>query len=72
MPRFQVEISVSGSGYIELDAVDAETAAKEARNLPIEILFPINDTSIETDLNTDLFDCFADVRVDDVNEVEPE
>jgi hypothetical protein len=67
MPRFQVEMTVTGNGCIELDADDAKAARIAAVKLNAEIYFPYNAS-----LDTSLFDSFADIHVDGVNEVEPE
>jgi hypothetical protein len=64
---FQVEATITASGYLELDAPDAETARKR-----VQELMPSIDFGFNWELDTTLFDSGADVHVDGVHEVEEE
>lgn len=63
MPRFQIECTLSGYGYLELEAPDAESARKKVQQLEVGF-----DFGFCPDVDTTLFDMGADIRVDNVVE----
>jgi hypothetical protein len=71
MKRYQVEITVTADGYIEIDADTPDEAQRRASQLEPEIRF---GTTAVMSLNIDssLFDGFGSVRVDRIEEVEEE
>lgn len=68
-PRWQVSVTITASGYVELEAEDAEAARSAVQGMEADVHFL---GSARFHLDTSLFDHFADIIVDSVCEVEPE
>jgi hypothetical protein len=67
MPKFQVEATLTATGYIEIEAPDAKTARERIQRLDASV-----DFGTQWDIDTALFDRGLNVHVDGVNAVEDE
>lgn len=65
--KFQVAVTVTATGYLELDAADEEAARKAA-----QVLTPGIDWGMFSEIDTTLFDSNGEVQIDGVYEVEDE
>jgi hypothetical protein len=65
MPKFQIEATVTGRGYIDLEAESAADARRKVQSLNPEISFPMQDRFA---IDLSLFDLFADIHIDNVVE----
>ncbi len=70
MPRYQIEISVSADGCVEVEAASAAEARKLVKATEPEIHFP--DSKMPEGFDASLFDPFADLRIQRVTEMEDE
>lgn len=68
MPNFQFEIELSGSGYVNVEADNAEAATQKMRTLE----FRAELSGIHFDVDTALLDSDLDKRIGKAVEVEEE
>ena len=63
MPRFQLEVTLSGNGYVELEAKDINEAMKELRRFPPAVHWG------RAGIDTSMFDDALNMRIERVTEV---